>query len=323
MLKTKINKGIENKFYKLLVVTVGLLLAVFLTSKSWMYDDEPIAQTAFHTDIQGLDQTNLRLNSWEYNPEKLLMEVSITTIHRGSDPIQPSYSFAARERNATEEYPVEIVFYDNDNIVIQIKEVEEDFEVVGLYVREHRDEKILRRERAEQESNLAGNINQDGDRKEEGQEAKPSEKLLVGDYRTIKVNHELDNKDQIQYQIEYVELELTQIERQRSNIKENEIILQNELIEQLNVEISELEAEKEYQVENEKQETDAFIESKNKAIDQAKQEIEKLEKDLEIIDEKEQQLLKKLKNLTGNNKDREEKSEEESKEIDDKEIENE
>lgn len=64
-----------------------------------MYDDSAIAQTPYNESINGLNQTTLILRSWEYNTKNQLMEVTIETVHTGTDAAEPTFTFEARERN--------------------------------------------------------------------------------------------------------------------------------------------------------------------------------------------------------------------------------
>ena len=53
-----------------MLVIIGIatiLLAILLTSKLWMYDDDPINQTPFNQVIKQLDQTDITLKKWAYN----------------------------------------------------------------------------------------------------------------------------------------------------------------------------------------------------------------------------------------------------------------
>lgn len=75
----KITKGKENKFYYALIIFVLVLFTLFLSSKSFMFDDEPILQTEFDQPIPGLEHVNLILKKWEYNPSKKLMQVQLKT----------------------------------------------------------------------------------------------------------------------------------------------------------------------------------------------------------------------------------------------------
>lgn len=291
---TKLNKGTENKFYIGLIITISILFIVFFTSKMWLYDDSPIMQTPFNSNISGLDQTTLRLNKWEYNPEKELMEVSLETIHSGSDVVKPTFTFLARERDSLEEYPVKIVYKDDSDIVIQIENVPETYRVIGLIVYEHRDRKILENEAREVLETNEGSISQDDNNEFEFTLPKPAEKVIVGDYRQIKVNPNLETKSASEYQIESIQREIADVEKQISVINEHDIPLQNDLIESLSDEIKSLKDDLQYQTSEEQQETEREISYKQTSIENAEDEIEELKGIIVKLVEKREKLFERL-----------------------------
>lgn len=303
-------QGKENKFYVGLILVMSVCFITFFTSKLWMYDDNPIMQTPFFTEISGLDQTVLILNKWEYNPEKQLMEVALETKHIGSDQVKPTFTFEAKERESTKEYPVKVVYKDDKNIVVQIQNVPETYRIVGLFVYEHRDQKILENELKMMDLESSGSIDQD-ENHEQLELPKPKEKIIVGDYRKIKINKNLKTKNAIEYQIENVKREIKQTEQKIKELKIELIPLQNELINSLQKEIKVLKDEMKYQTETEKQTTNSLITSKNEAINNAKKQLEEFQQEIETLKEKHNKLLLKLQDISSENTDK--KSQKKSK----------
>src|SRR5690625_923472 len=204
---SKMDSGLENKFTVVALSVAVLLFSVFFTSKIWMYDDEEILQTPFGTPVSGLNQTILTLKKWEYNPNKELMEVSLELQHTGTDIVKPTFTFTSKERESEIEYPVQVVYKDDTNMVVQIENVPETYRVIGLFVNEHRDVKIVESELREQYESEEGSVDQDGE-VVKMETPKPTEKVLMGDYRKIKMNNNLVTKGAIDYQIENVEHEI-------------------------------------------------------------------------------------------------------------------
>lgn len=294
-MRNKLNLGLENKFYVIFLSAISILLVVFFTSKLWMYDDEPIMQTPFNTEITGLNQTHLKLKSWEYNPEKELMEVVIETLHKGSDIVKPTYSFTAKERNANTEYPVNVVYSDDVSIVVQIKKVPSKFRVVGLFVVETRDEEMLLGEYKEQLIEQSDDLNEDGESK--FQLPKPTQKIIVGDYRKIKINKDLKTKDAIEYQKNNIELEMKQLVKKINYILKEQIPLQDRLVKSLEKEIISLKNEIEYQTSEEQKDTDQLIVRKKESINKANEEKESLVQLIERYKEKHEKLEQKLQSI--------------------------
>lgn len=300
-LKVRI-KGNENKFYIGLIVVISICFITFLTSKLWMYDDNPIMQTPFYTELSGLDQTALVLNKWEYNPEKMLMEVALETKHIGSDQVKPTFTFEAKERDSMEEYPVKVVYKDDINIVVQIQNVPETYRIIGLFVLEHRDKNMLETD-SMMSLDSSGSIDQD-EELVKAELPKPQEKIVVGDYRKIKINQQLKTKQAIDYQIENIEREIKQTEQKIKALETERIPLQKQLIKEIEQEIQTLKNEQKYQTETEKMDAESQISSKNEAIQNTKRQKEEYQEEVKTLKEKHEKLLVKLQDVSSANEEK-------------------
>lgn len=303
-------KGNENKFYVGLIVVIVVCFITFFTSKMWMYDDSDIMQTPFYTELSGLDQTALILHKWEYNPENMLMEVTLETKHIGSDQVKPTFTFEAKERESLEEYPVKVVYKDDINIVVQIQNVPETYHIIGLFVYEHRDKKMIESELKMTSLNSSGSIDQDENHKQL-ELPKPKEKIIVGDYRKIKINPDLEIRSAIEYQIENIKREIHQIEQKIEALEKEHIPLQKQLIKEIEREIEVLKNEQQYQTETEKMDSEARIASKKDTIKNTIKQQEDYEKEVKTLKEKREKLLVKLQDISSENTDK--KSQKKSK----------
>src|SRR5690625_1105082 len=274
-MKNTLNRSKENKVYLSVIVTLIILFAVFFTSKSWMYDDSVIAQTAYNEDIKGLDQTTLKLINWSYNPENQLMEIKLEKKHKGGDEIEPTFSLEAKAKESKETYATEKVYESDDVMVIHIEEVPHDYRVIGLFVNEHRDEKILQQQ-AYMEQELNGEYTDDVAKKniKKSDLSKPKQVIIVGDYREIEEDRSLIVKSDEAYQQDNIELEMNRIRQEIITIMDDNIPLQKELIAKLQKEIYDLTGNLTYQTDNEKVETEKENEQKEDAIQNAKKKIE-------------------------------------------------
>lgn len=239
-----------------------------------MYDDEPVMQTPFSTEITGLDQTKVLLESWEYNPEKELMEVILQLKHSGTDPIKPTFSFRAKQKQVAEMLPIEVVFMEKDLYVIHIKKVPKEYSVVGLYVKENRDAKLLKNQ------NESSDINVEDSK----------EIVITGDYRKVKTNDKLKKQDAFVYKAQVIETEIKQLENDISTIFDKDIPLLNDVIESLKNDITQLKDEKKYLTTNEKNTANSKIYSKRNEIQNAKKKQKELIEEAELLKEK----IKKL-----------------------------
>src|SRR5690625_999278 len=167
-------------------MTLCIFLGVFFTSKYWMYDDSAIAQTDYNKAINGLSQTTLTLRKWEYNPRSHLMEVTVEREHTGTDAVEPSFTFEAKGKETKDMYPAKKVYESDDIMVIHIENVPSSYHVIGLFVKEHRDSKILKQEYKKQYKDDNNEVGTDTNEMEQSTISKPEEVIIVGDYRKIK-----------------------------------------------------------------------------------------------------------------------------------------
>src|SRR5699024_4662729 len=203
-MKSKLIHGRENKFYIGIIITLCILLGVFFTSKYWMYDDSVIAQTDYNKFINGLNQTTLTLRSWEYNPTNQLMEVTIEREHTGTDAVEPTFTFQAKGKETKDKYSAKKVYESDGIMVIHIENVPSTYHVIGLFVTEHRDSKILKQEYKKQFKDDNDEVVNDTDKMKEMALLEPEEIIIVGDYRKIKVNKNLAIKSAKEYKKENI-----------------------------------------------------------------------------------------------------------------------
>lgn len=288
-MKTKLSRGIENKIYGLVLFVAVISFIVFFTSKIWLYDDSEIIQTPFGEKISGLNQTTLVLNKWEYSPKKQLMEVALQTQHTGSDLINPTYSFKAKDLKSNSYYPINIVYKDDNSVILQIKKVPQDYKNVYLYVQENRDKTLLKGE-------------------DQDNEMKPSIKMLVGDYREISINNNMTGKNQMDYEKDQVAYQMKQIKSKIAHIQNEQIPLQKEIIKVLNGEISSLQTDMKYQTENEKKETLASIQDKKTSIDNANKKIQTYKESIKELQDKFNKLNEKVDDIISKKKQKEKKT---------------
>ncbi|MBL3729691.1 hypothetical protein JIN86_08755 [Lysinibacillus sp. HST-98] len=262
-MKLKINKGLENKFYVSLMSFLIISFLIIFTSKLWMYDDNPIKQTPFNKDIVGLEQTTLILKKWHYNPEKGFMEVLLETQHTGSDNVKPTFAFAAKASKSLESYPVKIIYQKDNQYVLHISKVPKEYSVIGLFVKEIRDQKILESEARDKLLAEKGAV----DPSTVLDLPQPKEKIIVGDYRKISEDKSLKEKTQFAYQEEFIALEIDQIDKKIRTLEGEQIPLQDDIIASIQNEMKHLESELAYKTEDEKQEVRLQLVKKKTAIE--------------------------------------------------------
>ncbi|MFI2128728.1 hypothetical protein ACH434_01605 [Lysinibacillus fusiformis] len=289
-MKLKINKGRENKFYVSLMAFVIISFLIIFTSKLWMYDDNPIKQTPFNKDILGLEQTTLMLKKWHYNPEKGFMEVFLETRHTGSDNVRPTFAFAAKASKTLESYPVKIIYQKDNQYVLHISEVPQNYTVIGLFVKEIRDQKILESEARDKLFAEKGAV----DPSATLDLPQPKEKIIVGDYRKISADKTLKEMAQVVYEEEFIALEIEQIVKKINTLEKKQIPLQDDIIASIQNEMKQLESELVYKTEDEKQEVRLQLVKKKTAIENVNEKKEEYKNRLLEMQNKKKKLQEKI-----------------------------
>ena len=296
-MKSKLIHGRENKFYIGIIITLCIFLGVFFTSKYWMYDDSAIAQTDYNKSINGLSQTTLTLRGWEYNPTNHLMEVTIEREHTGTDAVEPTFTFEAKGKETKDIYPAKKVYESDHIMVIHIENVPSSYRVIGLFITEHRDSKILKQEYKKQFKDDNNEVATDADKVEQSTFPKPEEVIIVGDYRKIKDNKNLVIKSEKEYKKENIIEEMKRIEQEISLITDESIPFEEELIDTLMKEIATLKEDMKYETKEEKDQTEKEIEQKENAIASAEEEIEQYKNQVIELKEKYENREEKLEIL--------------------------
>src|SRR5699024_2870234 len=285
------------------IITLCILFGVFFTSKYWMYDDSAIAQTDYDKSINGLSQTTLTLRSWEYNPTNHLMEVTIEREHTGTDAVEPSFTFEAKGKETKDLYPGKKVYESDDIMVIHIENIPSTYYVIGLFVTEHRDNKILKQEYKKQFKDDNNEAATDVDKMEQSTLPKPEEVIIVGDYRKIKENKNLVIKSEKEYKKENIIEEMKRIEK--ANLKQD---MKNETKEEKDQSEKEIE-----QKENAIASAEEEIEQYKNHVKELKEKYENREEKLEALLHPEREIEKEKPEKTDKNKEKKEKKEQQQK----------
>jgi len=296
--KLKINKGRENKFYVSLMAFVIISFLVIFTSKLWMYDDNPIKQTPFNKDVIGLEQTTLILKKWHYNPEKGFMEVLLETRYTGSDNVKPTFAFAAKASKTLESYPVKIIYQKDNQFVLHISEVPQNYSVIGLFVKEIRDKKILESEARDKLFAEKGAV----DPSAVLDLPQPKEKIIVGDYRKISEDKTLKEKTEIAYQEEFIALEIEQIVKKIHTLEKEQLPLQDDIIASIQNEMKQLESELVYKTEDEKKEVHLQLVKKKTAIENVNEKKKEYQNNLLELQNKRKKLQQKIEMIRSGEK---------------------
>src|SRR5699024_6375623 len=226
------------------------------------------------------------------------LPISLERNHTGTDAVEPTFSFYAKEQNESQKYNAELVYQSDNNMVVQIEDVPESFQVIGLFVTEHRDQNILKQAYKKQLENKGDETAMTDQDIKESDLPESEEVIIVGDYRKIDINQSLVTKTDKGYKKENIIAEMERTKQEITTIIEEDIPFQEDLIKTLKTEKQSLKQDMAFETNEEQADTEREIEQKDKAIEDAKGEIEKLKKRVKDLRDKYQNREEKLNTLT-------------------------
>lgn len=288
----KLTSRKENIKYITIIFILVVSCLVFFSSKSFMNNDSPNNQTPFNEVVKGLDQSDIILKKWNYDKELNVMEIYLQIQHVGSDAVKPHYSFLARTRNSANELPMEIAHHDGEFFILKISEVPEDYEAIGLFINEKRDEKMLKYELSNQDMT-------EDEMKQSIKDYEGEEVRIVGDFREVNNTSILEKNSRINYSKNIIMIELEDLNIKINNY-ESKIKMEKEIITALKDDINVMKEGKSYQTETEKEETDRKILSKESEIADAKKKQEEMKDEIKSIKETIKIREKQMNNLAEN-----------------------
>ncbi|KMY52502.1 hypothetical protein AC623_20380 [Bacillus sp. FJAT-27231] len=251
----------------------------FISSKAYMKEEQNFYHTELKKEISLTTMSTLRIESWEYNPKKNIMEI-LLTIDDSND-----YTFEALSKaNTRSPMSLKTIYHEQENYVLQIEDVPSNWEAIALDIYE-----------VNKTDEAAVIKNEDEKIEEEREELI---KTIYADQKKTKVNDELETKEKDVYAMYFIEMERTQLGKE---IKKYTQAIQQEVQKknELNKEIKELEKEKKYDTEIEKIDTETEIELKKDFIKECDLMIEdyefeqkNAEEKIRKLNQKEQDLLK-------------------------------
>lgn len=253
-------------------------LAFFSTSKLFMAEDIEINQTELNKEYDLKSNGKFEISSWIFDVDKNKMEIILFT--NGIKDYKTDLNFSAVTReNTGQELPVEVVYNDNDIYIIEIDNVQQNFNQLAL--RLHRSEKEL--EDVFDEDVL--NDKEDND----------MFTTIYTDERVVDIKS-LKDKDQKEYVIDITN-ELIDKTQEEKESEEEYIIKVEKVLESLDEEIEELEDELLYQTVDEQVETSNNIYRLENDINDYEKEIEEKETNIKSLQNKVDRLDQKKRDL--------------------------
>lgn len=272
--------------YVVIVMFIFLGLFTFMTSNIYMGKEEKVFQTQRHKRLPLTATSTIEIHKWSYNPDKHFA-IAMLSID-GEDDVNLSFK-AYEESNANTELPVKVLYHHNQNVVVSIGHLSNNWGAIALDVYDQNEENNL----MDVEDIQTGNV----DNTSENQ-TKTLVTTLYTDQRKTKPVSDLDVKDKDQYTVMFTK---SAIRDSKNEIERYDAAIKQAYHEKQKIkgEIQKLKEEMRYQTKEEINNTKSAISAKESNIDEINRTIEgyKYAKDNEK--EKIKNLNEKINSITG------------------------
>ena len=256
----------------------------FFTSKLYLPYEEPVYHTELKKSVTLFGNRTMTIEKRAYDPASHTIEMFLHV--EGGDG--EKYQFQAQEKaNPNLQLPVKVVYQDDENMVVQVKELSPKWQAVALDVFEKNNQDVtLETKQTNKEEN--------GTSKED--EKQTFLKSFFSDQKKTEIEEGISQKSKGSYAKVFIGMEqkiLKDKVKQYDEVMKQEISKQTEWQKQ----ITEWKNDSKYQTETEKMETDAKINSKETNISQSKEKVELYKWEQGQVKEKIKKLDEKAKDV--------------------------
>ncbi|MBO1627970.1 hypothetical protein [Bacillus arachidis] len=253
----------------------------FFTSKLYVPYEEPVYHTELKKSVALLGNRTMTIEKRAYDPASHTIEMFLHV--EGGDG--EKYQFQAQEKaNPNLQLPVKVVYQDDENMVVQVKELSPKWQAVALDVFEKNNQDVT----------LETNKEENGTSKEDKKQT--FLKSFFSDQKKTEIEEGIAQKSKGSYAKVFIGMEqkiLKDKVKQYDEVMKQEISKQTEWQKQ----ITEWKNDSKYQTETEKMETDAKINSKETNISQSKEKVELYKWEQGQVKEKIKKLDEKAKDV--------------------------
>ncbi|PFW85764.1 hypothetical protein COL32_23525 [Bacillus pseudomycoides] len=284
-----VNNGVNLRrkkswIYGLIVGFIFVGFFVFFTSKLYLPYEEPVYHTELKKSVALFGNRTMTIEKRAYDPASHTIEMFLHV--EGGDG--EHYQFQAQEKaNPNLQLPVKVVYQDDKNLVVQVKELSSKWQAVALDVFEknNRDVTVETKQKNEGENETS---------KEDDKQT--FLKSFFSDQKKTEIEEGISQKSKGAYAKVFIGMEqkiLKEKVKQYDEVMKQENSKQTQWQEQ----ITEWKNDSKYQTETEKMETDAKINSKKTNISQSKEKVELYKWEQGQVKEKIKKLDEKAKDV--------------------------
>ncbi|PDX97006.1 hypothetical protein COM13_30065 [Bacillus pseudomycoides] len=256
----------------------------FFTSKLYLPYEEPVYHTEMKKPVTLFGNRTMTIEKRAYDPASNTIEMFLHV--EGGDG--EKYQFQAQEKaNPNLQLPVKVVYQDDENMVVQVKELSPKWQAVALDVLEknNRDVTVETKQKAEGENETS---------KED--EKQTFLKSFFSDQKKTEIEEGISQKNKGAYAKVFIGMEQKNL---KEKVKQYDEVMKQETSKQTEwqKQITEWKNDSKYQTETEKMETDAKINSKETNISQSKEKVELYKWEQGQVKEKIKKLDEKAKDV--------------------------
>ncbi|MEH7047696.1 hypothetical protein [Bacillus pseudomycoides] len=256
----------------------------FFTSKLYLPYEEPVYHTELKKPVTLFGNRTMTIEKRAYDPASHTIEMFLHV--EGGDG--EKYQFQAQEKaNPNLQLPVKVVYQDDENMVVQVKELSPKWQAVALDVLEknNRDVTVETKQKAEGENETS---------KED--EKQTFLKSFFSDQKKTEIEEGISQKSKGDYAKVFIGMKQKIL---KEKVKQYDEVMKQETSKQIEwqKQITEWKNDSKYQTETEKMETDAKINSKETNISQSKEKVELYKWEQGQVKEKIKKLDEKAKDV--------------------------
>ncbi|EEM13544.1 MULTISPECIES: hypothetical protein [Bacillus] len=256
----------------------------FFTSKLYLPYEEPVYHTELKKPVTLFGNRTMTIEKRAYDPASHTIEMFLHV--EGGDG--EHYQFQAQEKaNPNLQLPVKVVYQDDKNLVVQVKELSSKWQAVALDVFEKNnpDVTVETKQKTEKEKETS---------KED--EKQTFLKSFFSDQKKTEIEEGISQKSKGTYTKVFIGMEQKIL---KDKVKQYDEVMKQESSKQTQwqEQITEWKNDSKYQTETEKMETDAKINSKETNISQSKEKVELYKWEQGQVREKIKKLDEKAKDV--------------------------
>ncbi|MYL43962.1 coiled-coil domain-containing protein [Virgibacillus salexigens] len=273
----------SSKIYITIVSFITLGLMFFLASGFIFEEKIQVLATPINENIEVSATENIKIYEWIYDEDKQKMRVIIETNNLSDE--YNLLEFKAYQRSDGSEINTDILFKDDSRIIIELSKFDKNYTQIALDLIGEKE--VSEEENSEEQNEKTGKKNT----------KTAIIKTMYNDYREIEKSSiaELNEDELLSYLTKIIIRDVEDnIQKAKEDIKNN-----NEEIKESNKKIGQINAEKVYQTDEEKINSDSDINALETKIKTLNEDNNLIENDIQRMEEKiEKTRIKERENLT-------------------------